>query len=111
MALRPPRPRRRRSNPFGQAIPDEAVGLISGYLLATTLARLAALSVGLEQWTTSWRVLNALTIWSIWPFEQAGIAVEPYLIGFLRPLDLVVGLVLLFTALFLLATRTYRSRT
>ncbi len=110
MALRPPRQRRRRANPFGQSLPDEAVGLFAGFLLASTGARLLALAAGLEQWTTSWRVLNALTVWMVWPLDRIGFAQEPQLIGFLRPLDIVVGVIVIVGALFLLATRTYDRR-
>jgi len=112
MALRPPRRARRRTrtNPFGRSLSDEAVGLISGFLLATAATRLLALSAGLEQWTTTWHVIDALTIWLIWPLERVGIGLEPTLIGFLRPLDVIAGAAVVVVALYLLATRTYQRR-
>ena len=111
MALRPPRPRRQRSNPFTRQLPDEAIGIVAGALLATMVARVLALALGLEQWTATWRVIHALTFWVIGPLEFLGIGDSPQLIGSLRPLDVVAGLVVSVVALYLLATRSYRSRT
>ena len=111
MALRPPRPRRRRSNPFTRQLPDEAIGVIAGALLATMLVRVLALALGLEQWTATWRVIHTLSFWIIGPLELLGIGDSPDLIGFLRPLDVVAGLVVSVAALYLLATRSYRRRT
>jgi hypothetical protein len=110
MALRPPKQRRYRSNPFNRQISDETVGAIAGFLLASTSARLLALCVGMEHWTITWRVINAMTFWAIWPLDRLGIADEPVLIGSLRPLDVLAGSALIILAFFLLATRTYRSR-
>lgn len=89
---------------------DEAIGLIAGFLLATNAARMLALGAGLEQWTTTWQVINALTIWAAWPLEFLGLGREPTLIGYLRPLDVVTGIAFIIAALVLLATRTYESR-
>ena len=111
MALRPPTRPRRRSNPFNRQLPDEAIGIIAGALLATMLARLLAQSLGLEQWTATWRVINVTTLWIIGPLELLGIGDSPILVGSLRPMDVLAGLVVSVGALFLLATRSYRSRT
>ena len=86
------------------------IGLVAGFLLATTAARVLALAAGLEHWTTTWRVIDALTLWFIWPLERVGVGREPTLVGLLRPVDVLSAALLLVLALFLLATRTYRSR-
>lgn len=110
MALRPPLPTRRRSNPFNRRIPDEAIGIIAGVFFATMLARILALVLGMEQWTATWRVIDASTFWIIGPMEVVGVGAEPLLIGSLRPLDVLASTLLLVAALLLLATRSYRSR-
>lgn len=110
MALRPPLPRRRRSNPFNRRLPDEAIGLIAGFLIASMAARTIALVAGLEQWTTTWGIIDALTIWAIWPLEQIGFGQSPTIIGLLRPLDLLAAALLVIAGLFLLASRTFTRR-
>lgn len=110
MALRPPLPRRRRSNPFNRSLPVEAIGLISGFLIASMAARTIALVAGLEQWTTTWSVIHALTVWVIWPLDLAGVGQTPQLVGLLRPVDAVAAAILILVALFLLATRTFTRR-
>lgn len=71
---------------------------------------MAALAVGIEQWTTTWRIVNALSIWAFWPLEVIGLGKEPMLLGYLRPLDVLAAFVLVVVALFLLASRTYERR-
>lgn len=92
-------------------MPVEAIGIIAGYLIATMLARLLALVLGMEQWTATWRVIDASTFWIIGPLQYLGVGDEPVLIGALRPLDVLASAVMLLCALVLLATRSYRSRT
>lgn len=84
--------------------------MIAGFLIASMSARTIALVAGLEQWTTTWRIIDALTLWVIWPLERFGIGQSPILIGLLRPLDLLAGALLVLAGLFLLATRTFTRR-
>ncbi|MEZ4520944.1 MAG: hypothetical protein R3A46_04760 [Thermomicrobiales bacterium] len=110
MALRPPRQRRGKANPFTRRLPDEAIGLIAGFLIASMVIRVILLAAGLEQWTITWQVVDALTLWIIWPLDQLNFGTDPTLIGRLTPLDVLVAALLTVLALFLLATRTFTRR-
>jgi hypothetical protein len=86
-------------------MPDEAIGVISGFLIASMLLRVTLALAGVERWTVAWSVVNATTIAFVWPVERIGITSQPVL-GSLQVADLVAATVAVIAALYLLAART-----
>lgn len=86
-------------------MPDEAIGVIAGFLIAAMCLRLTLAVAGVERWTTTWAVVNAVTIAFVWPLEVIGIAGDP-LMGTARAADLVAATAAVIIALYLLAART-----
>ncbi len=104
MAIRPPARRRGSGRRQERRLPDEVIGLIAGTLLTAVLMRILLRAAGVEPWTTSWRVVNTLTLPVVWPFEQIGLD-SPELVGTLIPSDLIAGTLTVVIALYLLAAR------
>jgi hypothetical protein len=104
MAIRPPARRRRSARRRERRLPDEAIGLIAGWLIAVMLLRVLLSVAGVERWTTTWRVINVLSGAFVWPLERLGLS-GPELIGALRLSDALVALLLIILGLYLLASR------
>jgi hypothetical protein len=73
-------------------------------MITIMLLRVLVSVVGIEHWTTTWRVLNALSVAPTWPLERAGLD-GPLLIGSLRAGDAIVAAAIIVVGLYLLASR------
>jgi hypothetical protein len=105
LALRPPSRRRTRARRRDRRVPDEVIGLIAGYLIASFTLRLVLACAGVERWTTAWRVVDAATIALVWPFEAIGIGGQG-VVGAAGASDVVAAAAAIVLGLYLLATRT-----
>jgi hypothetical protein len=86
-------------------MPDEAAGLIAGFLIASMALRLTLAVAGIERWTTVWAIVNAATVAFVWPLDRLGVNSGP-IVGTAQAADLVATTAVVLVALYLLATRT-----
>ena len=105
MAVRPPRPRRPR-RPAGR---ERDIALIIGASLVLVVfgLRIVLAALGVETWTTGWRLVATPTMPFVEPFETVDFLTHTPL-GRLTLADMLVGSVVSMLMLMLLASLTIR---
>jgi len=109
VALRPPEARRPRRQRRNGPIPEPVVLVVASAVLVLLLLRVSLALIGIEEWTTGWRVVEFATFVLVKPFEPLKFLREP-LVGRLTPAELLAALLFGAIALYALATLAVRRQ-
>jgi hypothetical protein len=107
VALRPPEARRPRRQRRTGSVPEPPILLGAAAVLVLLGLRVALATIGIEEWTTTWRVVAFATFPLVKPLEPLAFLRDP-VVRRLTPAELLALLIFGSAALYALATLTVR---